>query len=882
MKRLRAWVLRLASMFAKDRRERELAAEIDSHLQLHMDDNLRAGMTPEQARRDAVLKLGGVEAAKEACRERSTIPLLEHLLQDIRFAIRQLRKNPGFTTTAIVMIALGMGASLAIFGFVDAALIKPLPYPKPNRLVAVTESIPLIPRAALSYLDYLDWKRLNKVFRSLDVYTGSGYLLKTPAGSEPVRAVRVSDGFFRTLGVAPVLGRDFYAGEDLPGKPNAVILTYGAWQKRFGGRRDVIGKSILLSEVPNTVVGVLPRGFEFAPQGGAEIWAPLQASRSCETRRSCHNLEGIARLKDGVSDEAALAEMKVIAQQLERQYPDSNRGQGASVDPLSEVVVGDIRPILLVLLGGAGLLLVIASVNVASLLLVRGESRRREMAVRSALGGSRVRLFSQFATEGTVLVVAGSLLGLAFAHWAMQLLTKLVPEDMKNGMPFLEGLGLNWHLVLAAAVLALLAAALFSITPALRLPAAELRQELAEGSRGSASLTWRRLGSNLVVLELAIAVVLLVGSGLLAKSLYQLLRVELGFQPDHLATLHMAAPPSRYSKDDVMVALGRQIVRRLSSLPGVKSAAIASTLPVSFNGNTDWIRFVGRPYSGEHNEVNERDVSSAYFTTLGAKLLRGRFFTDAEDESKPGVVIINQALARKYFPGEDPIGKKVGDIKLSPKSIKEIIGIVDDIKEGALDSEIWPAEYHPFNQDPGSDYSLIVRTSQSPESMLLTLDQTVRKIDPSIGTVDEASMTQRIHDSPSAYLHRSSAWLVGGFAALALLLSVVGLYGVIAYSVSQRTREIGVRIALGAQRGTVYELILKEAARLAVTGIVAGLLGSLAAATLIRKLLFNTQTWDIPTLATVAVVLTVSALLASYIPARRAASVDPVEALRIE
>ncbi|MFZ0591292.1 MAG: ABC transporter permease, partial [Bryobacteraceae bacterium] len=540
MKRLRAWVLRLASMFAKDRRERELAAEIDSHLQLHMDDNLRAGMTPEQARRDAVLKLGGVEAAKEACRERSTIPLLEHLLQDIRFAIRQLRKNPGFTTTAIVMIALGMGASLAIFGFVDAALIKPLPYPKPNRLVAVTESIPLIPRAALSYLDYLDWKRLNKVFRSLDVYTGSGYLLKTPAGSEPVRAVRVSDGFFRTLGVAPVLGRDFYAGEDLPGKPNAVILTYGAWQKRFGGSRDVIGKSILLSEVPNTVVGVLPRGFEFAPQGGAEIWAPLQASRSCETRRSCHNLEGIARLKDGVSDEAALAEMKVIAQQLERQYPDSNRGQGASVDPLSEVVVGDIRPILLVLLGGAGLLLVIASVNVASLLLVRGESRRREMAVRSALGGSRVRLFSQFATEGTVLVVAGSLLGLAFAHWAMQLLTKLVPEDMKNGMPFLEGLGLNWHLVLAAAVLALLAAALFSITPALRLPAAELRQELAEGSRGSASLTWRRLGSNLVVLELAIAVVLLVGSGLLAKSLYQLLRVELGFQPDHLATLHMA------------------------------------------------------------------------------------------------------------------------------------------------------------------------------------------------------------------------------------------------------------------------------------------------------------------------------------------------------
>jgi macrolide transport system ATP-binding/permease protein len=544
--------------------------------------------------------------------------------------------------------------------------------------------------------------------------------------------------------------------------------------------------------------------------------------------------------------------------------------------------VGDVRPILLVLLGGAALLLVITSVNVANLLLVRGESRRREMAVRSVLGGSRARLFSQFATESTVLVVAGSVPGLAFAYWVMQLLTKLIPEDMKEGMPFLQGVGLNWHVVLAAALLALLAAVLFSITPVLRLPVAELRQELAEGSRASAPVTWRRLGSNLVVLELAIAVVLLVGSGLLGKSLYHLLRVELGFQPDHLATLYMAAPESRYSKDDVMVALGRQIIRRLSSLPGVKSAAIASLPPVSFNGNTDWIRFVGRPYSGEHNEVNERDVSSAYFTTLRAKLLRGRFFTDAEDESKPRVVIINQALARKYFPGEDPIGKKIGDTNLSPKSIKEIIGIVDDIKEGALDSDIWPAEYHPFNQDPGSDYSLVIRTSQSPESMLLTVDRTIRKIDPSIGTVNEASMTQRIHDSPAAYLHRSSAWLVGGFAALALLLSVVGLYGVVAYAVSQRTREIGVRMALGAQSSTVYQLILNEAARLAVTGIVTGLLGSLAAATLIRKLLFDTQPWDILTLATVAVVLTVSALLASYLPAHRAASINPVEALRAE
>jgi macrolide transport system ATP-binding/permease protein len=804
------------------------------------------------------------------------------LVQDLRYAFRQLRKSPGFACTAVLILALGIGASVAIFGFVDAALIKPLPYPNPNRLVDVTESAAMIPHANLSYPDYLDWKRLNRVFSSMEVYTGGGYLLRTAAGTEPVPGLSVSDGFFRALGIAPRLGRDFYTGEDLPSAPRTVILSYATWQKRFGGRKDVTGETVALSGIPYAIVGVLPEDFQFALRGNVEFWTTLHASDQCALRRSCHNLNGIGRLKDGVSVEMARAEMKMIARQLELQYPKENRDQGASVLPLSEVIVADIRPILLVLLGGAGLLLVIACVNVSSLLLVRSASRKREIAVRGALGASRGRLIRQFITEGLVLMAAGSWLGLIAADGAIEILTHLISKDMMAGMPYLAGLGLNSHVLLFAGGISVFAAALFSFAPVVRLPLTKLQEGLSEGGRGYAGTLWRRFGANLVVAELAIAVVLLVGAGLLGKSFYRLLHVDVGFQPDHLATLQVALSDASYPKDEQMVAVERQIISRVASLPGVESAGISTVLPVSFNGNTDWIRFVGRPYSGQHNEVNEREVTSAFFPTLHAKLLRGRYFSDAEDASKPLVVIINETLANKYFPGEDPIGKRIGDIELTPKSIKEIIGVVEDVKDGSLDSETWPAVYYPFNQNPDTYFSLIVRTSEDEKSLLPTLVAAIHEIDPGIGTMNETTMADRINDSPTAYLHRSSAWLVGGFAFLALLLGVVGLYGVIAYSVSQRTREIGVRMALGAQRRSVYQLIMKEAGWLVGAGIAAGLLCSIAAATLIRGLLFGVRTWDAATLAAVSAVLASAAMLASYIPARRAAQIDPMVALRYE
>ena len=476
----------------------------------------------------------------------------------------------------------------------------------------------------------------------------------------------------------------------------------------------------------------------------------------------------------------------------------------------------------------------------------------------------------------------GSALGVTLSRWFMQLLIGLIPAQMMASMPFLSGVGLNVRVVTAAAAIALVATVVCSLSPMLRLSSADSRSRMAEGERGSSGNTWHRLGFKLVVLELATAMVLLVGAGLLGKSLYRLLNVELGFEPTRLATVGVALPAANYPSTEDLARAARQIVERISSVPGVESAGIVSVLPVNFNGNTDWIRFVGRPYNGEHNEVNQRDVSAGYLKTLGATLVGGRYFTEADDATKPRVVIINQALARRYYPGEDPIGKKFGDTNLRPESIKEVVGVVADIREGQLDSEIWPAVYYPFNQSADSSFALVVRTRQAEQSVLPTLAATIARIDPAIGTVREATMSDRITDSPIAYLRRSSAWLLGGFAALALLLGIVGLYGVIAYTVSQRRREIGVRLALGAQRGSVYQLVLGEAGRLAAVGIAVGLVCSVVAATLMRKLLFNTPPWDAPTLAAVAAVLGLSALLASYIPARRAASVDPVEALRSE
>ena len=871
---------KLWMLIRRDRFRSELDEEMAFHRAQAEKEFIAGGMTAKAARLAASKQFGNVQQLKERSHEVIGFRF-ETVMQDLRYAARQLRKNPAFTATATLVLALGIGASVAVFGFVDAALIKPLPYRDSSRLAVLFESNPLGPRFHLSYLDYLDWKNLNKSFSSLDVYAAYGFMLKTPEGLQPADGARVSSGFLHTLGVVPLLGRDFAPNESEPSAPHVVLLSYGAWQKRYGGRRDVLGQTVVLDGDTNTIIGVLPATFHFAPGEPAEFWAAERSDRQCEKMRGCHNLFGLARLRDGVSFASASADVKTIAQQLEKQYPDTNSQRSGWLRPLTDEIVGEIRPILLVLLSGAALLLLIATVNVASLLMVRSESRRREIAVRGALGASSGRLVRQFVTEGLLLASAGSILGVACGIEAMQLLTRLVPKGILAKMPYLLGLGLNLRVAAFAVLICVVTGIVFALTPTFRLSLTDMRQGLTDGGRGSAGTIWRRFGANLVVIELATAMVLLVGAGLLGKSLYRLLRADAGLEPDHLATLRISTSGDRYAKKEAQINLQRTVLSRFAALPGVKSVGITSDLPLGDGDGTSDFRIVGRSYNhDQHDEAADRQVSSGYLSTLQSRIIRGRNFSEDDDSQKPRVIIINQTLASQYFRGQNPVGQRIlwGD---DTKPI-EIVGVVNDLQEGQLDAAPRAALYIPFNQTPDNSFAIVVRTTQDEQSLLPAMIATIHQIDPGIAVFNPSTMGERIHDSPSAYLHRTSAWMVGWFAATALVLSVVGLYGVVAYSVSQRTREIGVRMALGAPRGSVYGLILKEAGWLTGMGVTLGLICSLGAATLMRKLLFGTAAWDAGTLASVAVMLGCAAMLASYIPARRAAGVDPAVALRAE
>jgi macrolide transport system ATP-binding/permease protein len=876
----------LKSLFARRRRYDDLSVSIQEHLDEKIDELMDGGMSREEAARAARRAFGNVALIEERGREAWQWPTFESIWADIRFALRQLWRAPGFTLTAILTLSLGMAATLAIFQFIDSALIRPLPYAEPSRLVQVFESIRQEHRMVFSHDNYLDVQRSNRVFSSMAAWdVRRSFVLQDASGAQQVNGVGVTGGFFRTLGITPALGRDFNgtaANEGLSAASAEVILSYTAWQKHFAGRSDVLGKAITLNKKPYTVIGVLPRSFQFAPTGATAFWTTLHpyAVDPCESQRGCHVMGVVARLKNGVTLQQALDNTRTIAGQLGKRYPGADLDEDANIAPLSQVILGDIQPILLTLLAGAGLLILIAYINVASLLLVRSESRRREFAVRGALGAGRGRLVRQFITEAFVMVAASSGLGLLATSESSHLLLKLIPVDLLNSMPYLSGAGWSGHVAIFATALVMIACTLFAAAPVLCLPLSDLRKGLTAGDRGAAGTTWRLLGSRLVILELATTMVLLAGAGLLGKSFYKLLHVDIGFVPSHLATLRISAPADSYTKDEQAITLQREVVSQLKSLPGVIAAGTADGLPVG------WITGISVKVEGELNsnvvhDVKQRQVSDGYFSVLETQLLKGRYFREADSATAPDVAIINATLARQYFPGEDPVGRQLF-FSGQPQHSMQIVGVIADVKEGALDEKSIPVFYRPFQQSPFRSFGIVVRTSQEASSVLPSMIAAIHKIDPEIAVSDAGTMPQTIGDSSAAYLHRASAWLAGGFAALALVLSVVGLYGVISYSVSQRTREIGVRIALGAQRSSVYQLILKEAGWLTIIGIMIGLSGSMATGMLMRSLLFDVQSWDASILGAVAAVLIIFALLASYIPARRAASIDPMQALRSE
>jgi len=808
----------------------------------------------------------------------------EELRNGLRYCFRRLCRTPGFALTAIFVLALGIGAATAIYAFVDAALVKPLPFREPVRLMALFEHNPVGDRFHLSDFDYRTWKQRNRVFTSLDVYRPERDTLNKSESPEEVAAALISDGFFRTLGVTPALGRDFFAGEDRPNAPRTTILSHAAWKSRFGGDPRVLGRTVTLDGESFTIVGVLPRDFHFAPVGRAEFWTTLHGR--CEELRDCFPFYGVARLRDGVSPAAAYQDVSEIAREIAVEYPQFSRDRTTTLLPLTDAILGDVRPTLIALLSGAGLLCLIGFVNVSSLLLVRAERGKREIAIRGALGASNIRLLRQFALEGFLLAGLGCILGLALAMGSMGILAKQIPPNLIENMPYLENIHLSVHAILCAVAVSLMGGVLFSAGPMLHFLFSDLREGLADGGRGAASTGWQRLGSSLVAAEIAITVVLMVGAGLLTKSFYRLLHVDVGIHAaDRLALIHVGEQGAWKWKDPAHVQLARRMIAKMLALPGVTAVGVSGQpLVASGEGIKQTMahyRAVGRSPVGLGPEPMDEIVSVGYFETLGARMIAGRTLTETDDAAKPRRAVINRTLAKELFPGEDAVGKQILS-GFDPEHPVEVVGVIDDIKDGGLDLQPIPAVYSPFNQIPIGDFYVTVRTSQSAESLLTSMVRAVHQIDPTLIANEEETMAARIENSEAAYLHRSAAWVVAGFATLALLLGTVGLYSVISYSVGQRRREIGIRIALGAQKPAVYRLIFAESAKPVIAGLGGGLLCSFWLTAFLRGMLFGVSPWDKETVCVVICMLAGASLIASYIPARRAASIEPSEALRAE
>ena len=891
MRAFRKFQLRLRSLFRRRLVEGELDAELLFHLDQQTEENMSAGMGPEEARKAALRALGSLAQHQEECRDMRRVNWIENLLQDLRYGMRTLRQAPGFAAVAVLTLALGIGSNTAIFSVVQAALLRPLPYFQPDRLITLGEvrsqNVPdplAMGTWSASYPDFLDWRAQSKAFESLAGFNGDGFTLRGAGEPESVVGAQVTPNFFSTLGIRPLLGRDFRAGEDERSGPHVAILMHSFWKGRFHGDPSVVGRSIQLDADSVTVVGVLPPEFEFAPRGNVQVWVPLHMGEVMETRRNLRWISTVCRLARGATLAQAEAEIALINTRLAAAYPKENGATSVIVARLSDRILGKLRTVVLVLFGAVGFVLLIACANVATLLMARSARRRREFAVRAALGAGRARLTAQLLCESLMLASSGAVLGLAAARYGTRLLIAAIPDSRLSSMPFLRDAHADPAVLAFLLATTIVTGVAFGLAPLLEISNFNLGETLQDESRGSSAGVRTRLRQALVIAEIAFSLVLLVGAGLMVKSLGLLLSRNPGFNTERLLTFSVFLQPANYPNTPDLIRFDRDFRDRIRTTQGVTGIASVSIAPLTGGGNTIRFALEGRPTApGQDSESNIRSVSADYFSLMGIPLTAGRLFNDTDETpSGPRRVIVNQAWIKKNLPGENPIGKRVRFTNSPTQPFREIVGVVADTADTGLDSSNEASLFTPALQSIFPFLTYVVRTSGEPLAMTGAVQAALRNVDSQLILIQPNSMEQIISQSPSVFLRRYPSFLIGSFAVLALILAMIGLYGLISYSVSQRTREMGIRIALGAQRQDVIRLVVGEGARLTLLGIVAGMLAALGLTRLMRSLLFGVSAVDPFTFVAVALLLALVAIAASYIPALRAVRTNPIDALRCE
>lgn len=811
------------------------------------------------------------------------------LIQDFRYGLRVLRKSPGFAVVAILVLALGIGANTAIFSVVNTVLLRPLPFEDPARIVHVwhvppPKSFPGMTRFSVSTANYIDWRQQNDVFEDMAIYTGSSMNLTGGDKAESLLAATVAPNFFSVLGVKPLLGRTFLPGEEQPGQNHKVVLTHAFWQSRFGGDRSIVGRQITLDDEPYTVVGVMGPGFMY-PMWEEKIWTPLTWSDKERSVRGEHHSMVLARLKRGVDIKQAQAEMRTISDRLARQYPEDNKDWGAVVVPLREDIVGDVRPALLVLLGAVAFVLLIACANVANLLLARALARSKEIAIRTALGASRARLMQQLMFETILLALGGGVAGLIVAKFGVDLIVRFLAQQL----PRATEISLDASVLGFTVVISLITGIVAGIVPAWKLSKANVNETLKQGLGRAGDSGGNRTRAALVVCEVALSLMLLAGAGLMIRSLWNLRSTNPGFDSHNVLTFSLPIPRTRYKSAAEEINFWNQTLAKMRALPGVETAAAVDDLP--FNGGSHQpIAIEGRPAvaMSEQPEVDVRVISTGYLRAMHIQLVRGRDFNESDTADKPGAILISEAMAKHFWPNEDALGKRL-TMTFAPGKIREVVGIVGDVKLDGLDqAELNSAIYEPLTQistPPSGEWrsfglDVVVRTTTPPASLVSAVTNSVHEIDPQQAVAHVMTMDQFMAESISP--QRFNMLLLATFAGLALVLAAIGIYSVLSYAVRRRVREIGIRMALGAQIRDVLRLVVFEGMKPAVVGMAIGLTGALLLGRVLAKLVFGVKTSDPATFAAVSILLLAVALLATALPAYRATRVDPMRTLRDE